>query len=157
MAFYRKESAMKICFICDILKPLNQFYRHKKMKDGHLGKCKKCCRKQAREHGQLSHVKKRDRKRGILPHRIQAHKKYAKTKRGKERLAAGSKAWIKRNPEKRKAHIAMNNALRDGKLIKQPCKCGETKVHGHHEDYSKPLEVIWLCSKCHRDQHRAQV
>lgn len=44
-----------------------------------------------------------------------------------------------------------------GKLIPQPCRyCGNAEVQMHHEDYSKPLEVIWLCKickKCHRTHH----
>lgn len=66
------------------------------------------------------------------------------------------KSYIERNPEKRAAHIALNNAVRDGK-IKKPdlCpKCGrKTRIIGHHEDYSQPLSVKWMCSKCHREEH----
>jgi len=40
-------------------------------------------------------------------------------------------------------------ALRNGKLVKQPCHCGNVKVEAHHEDYSKPLEVKWLCKQHH--------
>lgn len=41
------------------------------------------------------------------------------------------------------------HAVRDGKLVKLPCKCGETKVQAHHEDYDEPLNVEWMCQKCH--------
>ncbi len=58
------------------------------------------------------------------------------------------------NPEKYKAHTAVGNAIRDGKLKKLSCNvCGNNKVHAHHNDYSKPLEVIWLCSLHHARKH----
>ena len=54
-----------------------------------------------------------------------------------------------------RAHRAVNNAVTSGRLVKQPCaRCGSTAyVHGHHEDYSKPLDVEWLCRSCHRQHH----
>lgn len=59
-----------------------------------------------------------------------------------------------RHPEKHKAREAVKRAKKSGKLISLPCCiCGETKVQAHHEDYSKPLEVKWLCSRCHHTQH----
>lgn len=48
-------------------------------------------------------------------------------------------------------------AVKGGKLIKSPiCEiCGiEANTHGHHFDYTKPLEVLWLCPQCHRDIHK---
>ena len=46
-------------------------------------------------------------------------------------------------------------AIRKGTLVRQPCsRCGAIKTHAHHEDYSKPLEVIWLCSRCHTQRHK---
>lgn len=56
-------------------------------------------------------------------------------------------------PEKYKARTAVSNALRDGRLEKQPCECGEVKVEAHHPDYGKPLDVMWMCSKCHGEKH----
>lgn len=57
---------------------------------------------------------------------------------------------------KHKARVAVHNALRDGRLTKpEQCTCGSTEnIEAHHEDYSKPLEVTWECSKCHGRRHR---
>ena len=52
----------------------------------------------------------------------------------------------------------MSKAIRDGSLIRQPCeRCGHPKTDGHHEDYSKPLDVIWLCRRCHLQHHRKYI
>ena len=41
-----------------------------------------------------------------------------------------------------------------GYIIPKPCEvCGEVKTQGHHEDYSKPYEVKWLCQKHHSEIH----
>ena len=56
------------------------------------------------------------------------------------------------NPEKVRAHIAVRAAVKRGKLCKQPCEvCGCLEVQAHHEDYSKPLDVRWLCKSHHID------
>jgi hypothetical protein len=44
-----------------------------------------------------------------------------------------------------------------GELIREPCLvCGDTKSHAHHEDYTKPLDVVWLCMTHHRFIHRKE-
>lgn len=70
---------------------------------------------------------------------------------------AAKRRWSERNPEKRKASVTLNNAVRDGRLKKEPCEvCGSTyRIHGHHEDYAKPLDVHWLCPLHHVEAHRA--
>lgn len=51
--------------------------------------------------------------------------------------------------------IKLNYAVKIGKVTKSPCViCGDEKSQGHHEDYSKPLEVIWLCRKHHIERHK---
>ena len=62
--------------------------------------------------------------------------------------------YNKAYPEKRKARRLVWKALKTSKLIKQPCACGCIEVQGHHEDYSKPLEVRWMCKPCHAKYHR---
>ena len=52
------------------------------------------------------------------------------------------------------AHQAVHYAIKKGTLVKQPCSvCGSLKSEAHHEDYSKPLDVTWLCHKHHMHLH----
>jgi hypothetical protein len=65
--------------------------------------------------------------------------------------------WKEKNPQKSAIHSLMLYAIRVGILQrKEACEvCGiPCKTHGHHEDYSKPLEVVWLCQLCHGARHR---
>jgi hypothetical protein len=81
---------------------------------------------------------------------------YQATPEGKEAHNRAAREWAARNYEKRRAHIAVGNALRDGRLVKGPCEIGEGcqgRVEAHHDDYSKPLEVRWFCSRHHHNQH----
>ena len=58
-------------------------------------------------------------------------------------------------PEKVAAINKLNNAMRYHKIEKQPCEvCGDPNTHAHHNDYSKPLEVRWLCPRHHAQVHK---
>jgi hypothetical protein len=60
-----------------------------------------------------------------------------------------------RRKHKRAAHNAVNNAIQAGRIARGDCsECGAPHAEGHHPDYSKPLEVVWLCRRCHTDLHR---
>jgi hypothetical protein len=75
-----------------------------------------------------------------------------KTPKRKAHLAANAKRWRKKNPDGYHAHNAANNALRDKKISKRLlCEaCGSKgKIHKHHADYSQPLDIVWLCARCH--------
>ena len=73
------------------------------------------------------------------------------------RNPAAKRAWDQRNKDKRYAHHAVERAIRGGDLEKSPCaECGATNVQAHHADYSKPLDVIWLCPPCHGSLHRME-
>lgn len=44
--------------------------------------------------------------------------------------------------------------LRRGRIVRRPCReCGDAKAQMHHDDYDRPLEVTWLCRKCHLRLH----
>jgi len=64
------------------------------------------------------------------------------------------KPYKKNNPEKIKAHRKVRQAIERGEMERQPCEvCGDEPTDAHHEDYSKPLEVRWLCRKHHMEVH----
>lgn len=104
-------------------------------------------------------VKKNDRIRYYRDHDKRRELSDQYQKEHPEVVAESRRRWIERNPEKRKAQIAANNAVRDGKLLRQPCELIETgeckgRVEKHHEDYCKPLDIRWLCRKHHGIVHR---
>lgn len=153
---------MKNCNTCEIKKPYSEFYKHLGAKDGLASKCKECTKIAVRANYRrnIEHYKQYEKQRASLPHRVEARLQYAQTEQGKERGAAAKQKWLLNlaNSVKRAAHILVGNAVRDGRLFKPDCcsNCGVTgkRIHGHHDDYAKPLEVRWLCSKCHQDWHK---
>jgi len=61
------------------------------------------------------------------------------------------------NKLKRKARSKVAYAIKTGKLLRKTIceECGEDgSLHAHHDDYSKPLDVRFLCRKCHSLLHR---
>jgi len=56
---------------------------------------------------------------------------------------------------KRSAQNIMALAIQRGKLNRKSCEvCGDANTDGHHRDYLKPLEVVWLCRKHHKAEHK---
>lgn len=147
---------MKVCFRCGIPQLLVDFYAHKGMADGRLGKCKSCCKKESNKHrsDNIEKVKAYDRGRGNIPSRVKARKIYQKN--NPDKFAEANDRWIKKNPEKRKAQHIFSNARRYKKIKKTACEiCGGwSRVEAHHDDYAKPLEVRWLCKKHHVEADR---
>lgn len=151
---------MKECFKCGVLKELKEFYKHAQMADGHLNKCKECNKKDVKENRvlKIDYYTEYERNRANLPHRIKARSDYAKTEGGKIAGIRGKKKWISDNLIKRAASTIVGNAVRDGKLFKptncESCGLNHRIIHGHHDDYSYPMTVRWLCPKCHNKWHK---
>lgn len=90
--------------------------------------------------------------------RLAYSQSYWRTPEGRAKREAAQKAWKDRNREKVRAHSAVARALKKGTLVKPlDCEgCGPAysgKLEAHHDDYSKPLEVKWLCDCCHKQRH----
>lgn len=114
----------KICTKCGRELSLSKFHRDNRKGRGYYSQCRDCkaeCKRQAKDKLLQSQYKRRERK--------------------KEELSP-----------KRKAYNKVYYALKAGKLIK-PAQCEICKstenIQAHHKDYSKPLEVDWVCQKCH--------
>lgn len=136
----------KVCFKCGESKPLDSFYKHPAMGDGLLGKCKECTKKDARTHYAATR-----RVRSAYE-----QKRFQDPKRRAYVYEQGRKHRCK-HPERYKARYIVSNAIRDGRLARQPCEvCGAKRSQAHHADYSKPLEVRWLCFQCHREKEHGQ-
>lgn len=129
----------KTCTLCHETRPLSEFYAAPGCKDGIANQCKDCVRlrAKARRLQKIEQIRAYDRERSKLPHRaMDRARRYLRYKAD--------------NPEKRAAHIAVGNAVRDGKLLKMDCAfCGASSTVAHHHDYDKPLDVTWLCQPCH--------
>lgn len=172
----------KHCRECGELKPIDEFYKHKAMFDGHLNKCKKCVKERVHKHRKdnLEKIREYDRNRPNRKERVDKFREYmnyirehdiekynAHMNHKKEYLQ-----WLKINDidkynhyknlknelckrwrkEKNHIHNYVTRKLTNPHICE---KCSsDFHVQGHHEDYSKPLDVIWLCSKCHMKRYR---
>lgn len=134
----------KECFKCKTVKPLTEFYKHAGMADGHLNKCKECTKNDVSKHRDqnLEKIRAYDRTRGKISERIKTSTEI-------------TRAWRAEDSRRNRAHTTVARAIRSGKLVRQPCsRCNDPKSVAHHEDYDKPLEVMWLCQPCHKKRHK---
>lgn len=129
----------KQCRGCLQTKTLDEFYRHPQMADGHLNYCKECKKLYERQRQALGANREYNRKRNLAPGR-----KAAILRRQRQERST--------HPEKSLARQRLERAVRAGRVHKPTTcqRCGMTgTIMGHHADYNKPLDVIWLCRPCH--------
>lgn len=163
------------CRICGEVKPITEYYQHN---GWHDTKCKECAKAYSRKY-QKEHAEeyKAYRKRYYQEHK-EGNLKHSKewTEKNRDKHNEYCRKWTRRNidkvneyqkrtrgehPEKYRAQAIINTRIARGKLQKpNVCQvCGkEGRVEAHHADYSKPLDVIWCCKKCHYhlDEERRQ-
>jgi len=137
----KQIASSKPCFKCGADKPLSEFYRHPRMADGHVNKCKDCNKSDVTDNRSK---------------RIDYYRAYDRN-RGSRQTLEHQREYKERFPKKSKARNAVGNAVRDGKLSKPDAcqECGAVgRIHGHHDNYDHPLDVRWLCVACHSQWHK---
>ena len=101
------DTSVKTCFKCGVEKPLDDFYKHQMMSDGHLNKCKECTKKDTKDNRASNHdyYKAYDLERSKLPHRKKAMK---------DRLPEYRATF----PERNRAHQLVRSAVIRGDIKK---------------------------------------
>jgi hypothetical protein len=130
----------KACAKCKLVKVTSDFHKDSSKRDGYRVNCKSC----VKEYQNLDYVKEIKKR---------AAKKYYRTEWGLgEQRKISRRNWLKNKASGRaKIYYDVRHSL-----VKEPCLvCGtNTRVHAHHDDYTKPLDVMWLCPEHHSDRHK---
>lgn len=152
---------MKTCKGCGADKPACEYYSVSGNSDGLSGKCKDCTKAQSNDYRRrnLQKVMEYDRNRPNAVERREANRLRNKnlSEERRAQIAEQKRLWSLQNKEKRACHVIAGNAIRDGRLIREPCEvCGDIKTDAHHDDYAKPLDVRWLCRAHHAQHHKEE-
>jgi len=145
----------KTCKTCGIEKDISEFSKGLRGLYGVRAHCKICCNLYKKQWGEENRDRvicySRNWYQSNTDKALEAVKNWRDSNPGvRDEI---NKRYADRNPEKIKSHRIVHQAVRDGLLVKSRCPCGSINVQGHHEDYSKPLEVVWLCPRCHTRLH----
>ena len=149
----------KKCSKCKAVKPLTEFNLNRNNKDGYQDFCRTCLAIYHREHYERHADALRQKSRIVYWADPQKAKDQAKLwrKNNPARVYAKTVKMRKKYPEKDRARHLVDYAKHTGKLKPSAVceQCGnQTILEAHHLDYSKPLQVRWLCQRCHRKLHR---
>jgi hypothetical protein len=139
----------KKCFKCKRIKSIDDFYVHKQMGDGHLGKCKTCTKRD---------VATRYLDPLFRPRILAYERARFRDPERKAKVRVYAERMRRRNRGKANARRKFTYAIRTGRITRKLCEvCGSEKAQGHHTDYRKPLVVRWLCFRHHREAHGQHV
>lgn len=116
----------------------------------------------AKRDANLDEYRAKDRARSDQPQRVEARREYQLTITAERKSKYIRKNWAK-YPEKRAANVLLGNGVARG-IINKPSNCEicnaecstPKSLHAHHEDYSKPFDVTWMCRTCHGMKHREE-
>ena len=149
----------RLCSVCKKSLPVSDFYVANKENGRLFTECKECCKARTRKNRneKIDYYRNYDKIRASDERRVESTKKYRHSKKGLDAHQKRNAVYRSNNVEKYNAHKKVTAAINGGKL-KRPstcsvCGCGG-KIEGHHEDYSRPLDVTWLCQSCHKLAHR---
>ena len=133
---------MRRCYICKKEKSLSEFYKDKTKSLGFSNRCKIC--------NKIQLLKWRIKNRKHVSEYV---RKYNQTEKGKEIKRKNQIRDRMTKPLACKAVHKLNYAIQKGIIIRKPCVICGKKAQAHHSDYTKPYDVIWLCSLHHTRLH----
>ena len=135
----------KFCPKCGVEKPDSEFHRRAANPDGLQAKCKACTAAYHRAYRRTPRGKAIRAK-----HRAIEYAKETPTQR-----TAKARRMRHAHPNRDRARNAVKEALRDQRMVRQPCEiCGDMPTHAHHDDYRARLVVRWLCRPHHVAWHK---
>ena len=145
---------MKDCGRCGKRKDASEFYVNRASEDGLTAMCRLCSaeyQKARRERLNASKPegwkKKTEDKASYMKAWHEKHPGY---------MTQAKRDWWNKNRDRMRVKDALRYAIRTGKVVKLPCQeCGVQEVEAHHPDYSRPLDVVWLCKEHHMGIHHA--
>ncbi len=142
---------MKQCKICRQIKPLQDFHKDRKLSDGRFNECKVCNNNRRIRYKTIEFTNIEWRERRIQYHYDRQHL-YTPNVSIEKRNEYAKKQRLKRKKENHARYLANKEYPHN-----QPCEvCGSILTERHHDDYSKPLEIRWLCKIHHEDHHKEQ-
>jgi hypothetical protein len=145
----------KKCKICGEVKPLNEFSTYSASGySGYRGECRLC--NNARWRAARKAHKNRYYDENMNGYADHAKENAKKTYTGNKAAYYERNAEYKRrHPERAEALKLVTAAIRSGDLVPGPCEVCQQAAQAHHDDYTQPLVVRWLCRKHHMALHRA--
>ena len=161
--FWRRTMERKRCSGCHGLKPLSEFHKDKAAKDGHRSCCKKChCMRAAKYHANHKEKMRIRWARYFANHKEELRVKWRRYRETHQAAITKYKTAVRKTVKGRARSILAGNVYRGGVVKPLHCSaCGlEVEKHllqGHHDDYTKPLDVRWLCRPCHGLVHRKEI
>lgn len=120
----------KSCARCQTFKPFSEFSRRRKAYQPY---CKPCASQNVRD--------------------------WMERGENRQRLYQNVQASRARYPERSAARKTLNAAVAAGRIVAGPCEVGTDcvgQIQAHHDDYSKPLDVRWLCKRHHEEHHHGR-
>ena len=140
-AVNKSPISLKRCSTCQKTKSTTEFWKNSRASDGLQGQCKDC--KRASRLRTIDWAKRKFFSRRYYENNSQHVKGRMRDYRMENRAIL-------------MAHATVARAIKDGELGPRPCEvCGKVRADAHHDDYSKPLSVRWLCRRHHREYHAA--
>jgi len=157
--FY-EVSAMKKCSKCGKEKLMSEFHKDKSYSCGIKARCKKCVNADAKDYADRNPELKKARSCVYYENNKKKINKraseYRRTAVGRKVKSVSNKKRLDRFPKQARANRLINLEIKNGRVAR-PNTCSicskKRKTQAHHCDYSKPLEVAFMCTYCHASWH----